>query len=105
MPLGVHILEMDTLGSLYRALDFVIAQGDIEIKLSLWESIQKAAEDTNFSEDLEFSEEKELIKNCRNVMQWVIDQDAQKQLAKLSGDLIRLMDRIEDGRNRDITLI
>jgi hypothetical protein len=96
---------MDALGNLHKALDFIISQGDIEIKLSLWESIQKAAEDTQFPSNLQFSEEKELIGNCRSVIKWVTEQDEQKQLAKLSGDLVRLMVDIEDGKDRDITLI
>lgn len=96
---------MDTLGNLHRALDFVISQGDIEMKLRLWETIQKVAESTHFPSDLQFSEEKELIKNCRDVIQWVTERDEQKQLAILSGDLVRLMARIEEGKDRDITLI
>jgi hypothetical protein len=96
---------MDALGNLHKALDFIISQGDIEIKLNLWESIQNAAEDTQFPSNLQFSEEKELIENCRSVIKWVTEQEEQKQLAKLSGDLVRLMVDIEDGKDRDITLI
>jgi hypothetical protein len=96
---------MDAFGNLQKALDFIISQGDIEVKLNLWEAIQKAAEDTQFPSDLQFSEQKELIENCRGVIKWVTEREEQKQLAKLSGDLVRLMVDIEDRKDRDITLI
>ena len=96
---------MDTLRNLNNALDFVISQGDIEVKLSLWETIQKVAEETSFPTSLEFSEEKELVENCRKVAKWVADYEDEKPLVTLSGDLVRLMADIEDGKDRDITLI